>query len=205
RPTISPVERDAIFPEGIKKSNFSLKDMVVLFLSILILSPFCFTLPRILSSHSNVSLLRTAPDNILPIMDIIVSAVSLPYCWRNMGSSWTPSTTADKLERACARRISILWMYTLGASSTIRPTGRFPLVFINLVTLFNMVDKHAEFILCVLGSLASTSMPGDLGDDIFRLKSSPEKTQNVSLVAMREINILSVPTCPSSWSNAFAL
>src|SRR5690606_30085190 len=59
--------------------------------------------------------------------------------------------------------------------------------------------------LCVFGLLASTNMEGASGLLTFRSKSSPEKTQKVSLVARRLIKILRVPTCPSSWSKARAL
>lgn len=48
-------------------------------------------------------------------------------------------------------------------------------------------------------------MDGDSGLLTLRSKSSPENTQKVSLVASRLMKILSVPTCPSSWSNARAL
>lgn len=66
-------------------------------------------------------------------MEVMVAAVSLPYCCLNMVSSCTPRMALTRLLLAWEMMFSIRCRYRVGASSTTSPTGMLPRVLTSLV------------------------------------------------------------------------
>ena len=99
-PTNVPACNEEILDAGITKSICSFILIVVSFLLMVTPSFTCLTFPNSFCSQSRVSGAFACPDKVLPIIEVIVFAVALPYCSSNCGSSCNPKQIETLLLRA---------------------------------------------------------------------------------------------------------